>query len=221
MLNDALANIKNYFNMIPIDIGGSSYFKDSGMSFYINRYAVEGLGNLSTVSVRAILGIMKMDTLILTPYQKDLPLFSYDYIKAMGNHTMLTEFYDTVVDKGPEHSRLIDQLKVVKGEYSSLPDHDLGSHWYDYLKLEGSVSKRVKGKQSLELDKLSAALLKEYLECSKNYPELDNTQDKKLKTAEYVNGLFINGGPSTDQFIKLLGRESAYALFQEHIFGIK
>ena len=133
----------------------------------------------------------------------------------MGNDTLLLELYDTRLAENGDFIK----LEAAKKSVSDLPDHDLGKHWYDYMKLPVSLSKRGK-KLSERYEALLAQYLDAYLELLANAPACSPEQ-KKAKTAEYVNGLFDNGGPSTDQFVKMIGRDKAKELFEKFIFSSK
>ena len=44
---------------------------------------------------------------------------------------------------------------------------------------------------------------------------------KRAKTADYVDGLFSNGGPAVDQFKTLFGEETAREIFEKYVFSCK
>jgi hypothetical protein len=57
----------------------------------------------------------------------------------MGNETLMLELYSTQLSNIDVSS--LDKIKV---GYTHLPDHDLGSHWYDHLKMSPTLAKRGK-----------------------------------------------------------------------------
>lgn len=200
------------FNVNERSVAGYAVVKAKGMKFFIHSYEVEGLGAYSTLSMSAMLGLMKMETVIFTPLFVDAPLFSYDRIFAMKNDTLIVELYNTVIES--YNLEPLDEIKKTSDIYT---DHDLGTHWYDYLKMSPSISKREKvGKN--EFDKYFLSFSEKYLDTLNSCKEC-NPAIKRMKTAEYVDGLFANGGPSTDQFIKMLGKDKAYDLFSKFIFS--
>ena len=99
--------------------------KVSGMTFDIAAYKVEGLGHVSVMIASGFFGLMKMDTLIITPTAVDMPLFSYDRVLAMGNDTLIFELYDTLLDKADLTA--LEQVKAgdVLVEYDKLIDQQL------------------------------------------------------------------------------------------------
>ena len=214
MINMLLNTIKEKHNLNPIDIKSFSNFKANGMKFEVEAYHAEGLGHVSVMKASGFLGLMKMETVIIVPKEKDLPLYSYDRIYAMGNDVLIVELYDTMINK-------IDfsLLDLIKEKYVNIAERDPGTHWYDYMKLAESISKIGKKKNSNEFDLLTLEHLKAYLNIC-NEKIIDN--EKKIElSSKYVNGLLDNGGPSTDVFIKMFGREKTEKLYNEVLFGLK
>ena len=211
-MSDLDQQIRRRFAVKSRDLGQLARVKGKGMHFAIRSFTVEGLGFYSTISMSAMLGLMKMQTLVFTPLRKDAPLFSYDRIHALGRDTLLLELYDTQLAPCG-----LTALDAVKASAADLADHDLGTHWYDHLKLSPSLAKREKGKAA-ELDRLTAEYLRAYLDLVEASPVCD-PQAKQQKTAAYVDGLFTHGGPSTDQFVRMLGQSRAKELFGSYVFS--
>ena len=193
--------------------GEFAKIKVSGMNFTIEKYYVKGIGNVSLMEAKGFFGLMKMDTLIINPTECDMPLFSYDRVHAMGNDTFIVELYDTMTNNVD-----LSAIETVKAAYADLPDHDLGSHWYDSIKLSESVSKKGKKKETPYFDKLAQEYFKTFVELSKNAHACDEDK-KREKASVYVEGLLSNGGPSTDIFVKHYGKEKTAKLFRNILFG--
>ena len=185
----------------------------SGMKFTIRTYTAPDLGHVSVMEAAGFFGLMKMDTLIINPTEKDLPLYSYDRVFAMGNDTLIVELYDTFVGKCDT-----SPLGKVNAKYASLPDHPLGEHWYDSIKLSESVSKKGKKKETPLFDALTAEHFDAYLDLSPESGEVSECE-KREKASIYVEGLLSNGGPSTDVFKKSFGEERTASLFRGVLFG--
>ena len=187
--------------------------KVSGMKFHIRTYTATGLGHVSEMTASGFFGLMKMDTLIITPTEVDMPLFSYDRVLAMGNDTLIFELYDTLLGKTD-----LSGLDAVKVACASLPDHDLGSHWYDSIKLPQSLSKKGKKQQTAAFDEAATAYLEAYLQAAKAAAPCE-AAPKREKASVYVEGLLTNGGPSTDVFKKGIGDEKTATLFRKVLFA--
>lgn len=213
VMQQMLSVLEKQFPLKELNAGQWAKVKANGMTFAIRQYKAEGLGNVSVMEAVGFLGLMKMDTLIINPTEKDLPLFSYDRILAMGNDTLIIELYDTLLGTCD-----FSELQCVKDAYKHLPERDPGEHWYDSIKLAESVSKKGKKAQTAEFDKMTGEYFAAYLA---SIPAADtcDTAAKRTKASVYVEGLLTNGGPSTDVFKKQFGEEKTAYLFREILFG--
>lgn len=207
-----LDKINSEFPLTEKSTGEFARVKAKGMTFQIKQYEAEGLGNVSVMEAKGFFGLMQMDTLIINPLKKDLPLFSYDRILAMGNDTLIIELYDTLLEK-----RDFEELSFWKEENKNLPEHDLGKHWYDSIKLSESVSKKGKKEHSGLFDQFTAAYFEKYL--NSKAADVSDIKEKNKKASVYVEGLLSNGGPSTDVFKKEFGEAKTAKLFREILFG--
>lgn len=209
---DYLSLVKNTYQVKERNLESYSIIKKKGMTFHISGYEVKDIGYISTLQMSAMFGLMKMRMLVFTPLNVDAPLFSYDYINAMGNETLLLELYDTQIEPTD-----LTALNAVKANYNRLPNHDLGTHWYDHLKLTPSLAKKGK-KLTEDYQKLCNDYFHAYLTLLDKAPACDRAA-KQAKVREYTNGLLTNGGPSTDQFKNLIGDEATKDLFTRFIFS--
>lgn len=214
MTEKLLNLIKNKYSLDEIDAGEFSSLKANGMKFSIKAFKAQGLGHVSVMTAKGFFGLMKMDTLMIVPTEKDLPLYSYDRIYAMGNDTLIVELYNTLIDKAD-----FSELEAIKRKFDNLPERDPGEHWYDHIKLSESISKKGKKIQTGELDELAIEHFNAYLNTS--VADVSDVAKKNELSARYVNGLLSQGGPSTDVFIKSLGIKTTERLFKNILFGIE
>ena len=212
-LNILLDMVKHRYQLIPIDTSTYDDLKVSGMKFDIQAFNADGLGHISLMSAAGFLGLMKMNTLIINPLEKDLPLYSYDRILAMGNDTLITELYDTMITKTS-----FDRFDELISKYQSFQKRDTGEHWYDDIKLPQSFSFKGKKAVTSAFDELSMEYLKRFLEFPAAF--ITDPEAKKEKALFYINGLLNNGGPSTDVFVKGIGKERTAELFHRVLFGL-
>lgn len=212
MTNKMCELINKRFPMAEIDPEEYRTQKIKGMKFETRAFCAEGLGHVSVMRAEGFFGLMKMDTVIINPLGRDMPLFSYDRVLAAGNDTLIFELYDTLL--GKVNMSELDQAKAGLQGY----DHDLGEHWYDSIKLNVSVSKKGKKAERSAFDKLAYDYLDAYLNICAG-AEICDADPKREKASVYVEGLLSNGGPSTDIFMKALGREKTEGLFRRVLFG--
>ena len=213
MIDSMLSIIGKSFPLTELSCDGYTKMKASGMKFTLRRFYAQGLGNVSCMVASGFLGLMKMDTLVITPTEKDMPLFSYDRVHAMGNDTLIFELYDTMLGQAD-----LSSMEAVKQSAAYLPDHDLGSHWYDDIKLDVSLAKKGKKKDRTGFDATVVHYLAKYLETAVS-AESCPAQPKREKASVYVEGLLQHGGPSTDVFKKAMGEEKTAELFRKYLFA--
>ena len=213
MTDKLLAMIDAQFPLTELPCGEFANMKVSGMKFSVRRFHAQGLGPVSVMVAKGFFGLMKMDTLIITPTEKDMPLLSYDRVLAMGNDTLIYELYDTLLESAD-----LSCLDTVKTEAAYQPDHDLGSHWYDSIKLPQSIAKKGKKKEAAGFDVTALHYLAQYLAAAMGAQSCP-AQPKLEKASVYVEGLLTHGGPSTDVFKKGLGEEKTAQLFRQVLFS--
>ncbi len=212
-MNNMLKVLAEHFPLEKKEVGEFAHIKVSGMNFTIEHYHARGLGNVSVMRAVGFFGLMKMDTFIINPTECDMPLFSYDRVLAMGNDTLILELYDTMLE-----AKDFGSLTEVKKANAALPHHDLGSHWYDNIKLAESDAKKGKKKDSQAFDAMTADYFAAYVDCAKKAVACDAVT-KNEKASVYVEGLLSNGGPSTDIFKKHYGEDKTAYLFRKILFG--
>ena len=212
-INELLDIVKKKYTLTPINTAAYDNLKVKGMKFDIKAFKADRLGHVSIMNASVFLGLMKMDTLIINPIELDLPLYSYDRILAMGNDTLITEMYDTMVVKNT-----FESLDSVIAKYTHLPKRDAGKHWYDDIKLSQSISFKGKKDISSDFDNLSIEHLKSFLDTPAS--QVTDFDTKKALALRYVNGLLENGGPSTDVFVKGIGKVATEELVHKILFGV-
>ncbi|MDO4466467.1 MAG: hypothetical protein Q4C49_05600 [Bacillota bacterium] len=212
MIKRLLRLIYERHSLEKLDIKDFSRIKTNGMRFTVRAFEAKGLGHVSIMTGSGYLGLMRMDTVMVVPREKDLPLYSYDRIYAMGNDTLIVELYDTLLEPAN-----FNELEWIKKKYKHIPERDPGLHWYDSIKLKESISKKAKKEYSDELDELALAHFEAYLDTIVN--KVDNKDLKLKKTKKYVKDLLANGGPSTDVFIESFGKRQTERFFKRALFG--
>ena len=199
------------FPLTENEIGEFAEMKGKGMHFWTKVFDAAGAGRLCVMEMKAMAGMMRMETGVFSPTELDGPLFSFDYIKAMGKETLIVELYDTTISHPT-----FEELAKIKERYADLPAYDPGKHWFDDMKLP--VSDHKKGRKIT--DELYA-MMRDY---SQFYylrlTECDpcDAEEKKKRNAEFADGLLQNGGPAVDTFRKMIGDEKTEAFLKECMF---
>lgn len=209
-----LEMIGTQYKLTQCDAGELGTFKVKGMNFVTTHYNAEGLGSVSVMKAKGMMGLMEMTTLIINPFEIDAPLISYDAIKAFSKNILYLEMFDTCLEKGFDTSKLEEINKAA----AEIPDHDLGEHWYDPMRVGTPVCKEAKKKDKPQMDSMCLEYFRAYAEALKKVPACD-VKAKKEKAAEYSEGLLKNGGPATDPVKAELGEEKAAEFFRKVLFA--
>lgn len=197
-------------NLVAKDVSPWQTFSGKGMKFQLQSYDWDDCACVSYLTMRAFLGLMKMETLICTPYTKDLPIYSYDKIIAFGKKSLLLEVYDTQVEPVD-----LSSMDAVKESYKDLKDKQPKPAWYDSLRLSPSTFKE--GKKE-KLAQLATAMTTAYLDLFATAREVDRAV-KTERNRTYVEGLISNGGPAINAVRGMNGDEAAETLFRRFLFG--
>ncbi|MBR5740554.1 MAG: hypothetical protein IKX81_04570 [Firmicutes bacterium] len=209
--------ISEVFTLTKEDLGSDARLSKKGMTFMTEGYKVEGLGHLCIMKMNAMMGLMKMETVVLSVTEKDLPLFNLDWVSAMGKETQMAELYDTQLEPLTEDA--LAGFQVIKDRDSELPDYSSGSaHWYDDILYPCSYAKTGKGLES-RMNAAAQDYLDQYMELVKAAPDCDS-EAKRAKVGYFANTLFTEGGPAVDQVKNLFGDEIAGRLILKHMYGI-
>ena len=203
------------YQLKAADAGEYSKMSKNGMNFLISAFDArrregEGSFRVSFIELKAMLGLMAMETAIITSQDRDVPLFSFDLIRAFGKNTLLIEADSTQVGEAPQE--LLKRGNALKAKYSDLTVYQTEKRWYDAIKYPMSVAVTGKGVKEKVTDIVGdyAGLFLDWMESA---PECEESI-KTAATKAYVDRLLGEGGTSTDQFNKLFGRERTEGVFR-------
>lgn len=206
------------YSMKQLDLDSDARLVRKGFVFETEAYDIAELGHLCVMRMKAMLGLMQMETAILSVTHKDMPLINLDYVKAFGKETQIVELYDTQLAYEPEE--LLKSFEQIQGRDVDLADYiSVGTHWFDdilypcsYHKMGRGVSERLAG--------AARDCVETYISLLASAPTCDPVE-KQGKTRSFAEKLFANGGPAVDRVTRLFGRETAERLIVRHMYGIR
>ena len=206
------------YTLKQLDLGAEARLAKKGFTFETESYEIAELGHLCVMRMKAMLGLMRMETVVLSVTHKDVPLINLDYVKAFGKETQLVELYDTQIAFEPVE--LQEAFQRIRDRDADLADYTSGgTHWYDSILYPCSYHKTGKG--------VSDRLAKAGRDCAETYISLlaqapaCNPAEKQDKTRGFAEKLFASGGPAVDQVTRLFGRDTAERLILRHMYGIR
>ena len=218
-ISDALkAKIESSFTLEKKDLGKDSHLHKKGFHFYPECYEIKGLGHLCILKMKGMLGLMKMESIVLSITSKDVPLFNIDYVKAMGKETNIIELYNT--NLAPYSEDFLSKFAILKNQDNDLEEYAAnGEHWYDDLLYPCSYHKTGK-KLTTRFSITNSKYLDEFINQVNNMPVCDLIE-KELKVEEFANRLYQEGGSAVNMFKKLFGDEVAKKMVASYMYGMK
>ncbi len=218
-LDSGLAMLKENYRVTEINTGSLESFVVDNRYHEVKQYEIEGVGNL-LVMTNPKEGKMQMDTFTITPYFKNLPLFTTDYLYFEDKRMFLNEIYDLVEYKDSIYNEYIEKFKENCRMVSSLEDMKMKKCWYDDIRpvFAGKVSHPENDDLIFELFMKN---LETFIRMEKETPLLpdDKRQGKWEKNYDYARALVEDGGVSTDLFVKSLGADETKRFFYSVFFA--
>lgn len=223
--DNILNMLSEYYNVRQLDAGEFSNISVTAplapgfmvtMDFDIQQYEVEGYGNLSIMKTD---GVQQMSTIVLTPFNKDLPLISTDYMFMGESRISYIEFYGLGIN-GDENIAAFDALRPLQDKYAQFANQPPTPGWFDEVRTMGLF----KVSTYKDDDAISQMLYDSFritLDASTVSPDLDAEQRiaRYNNTQEYVDHLISNPGVSTAIFNMCLGAERTSQFFNNVFFG--
>jgi len=191
----------------------------NGMGFNINQYEVVGVGNISFMDCAT--PFFQMLTYIVTPFCKDVPMLSTDFILKGNKHDVINEIYSLVIDK--DNALYKEYLEKFKENMASckLQDNEVKPDWCDPYRptFANKTGTDADDEAIINLFKRNIELLIEYEQKSPKLEGKDQLMAKNNAVSEYVNNLVEKGGISTNMFKAALGVEQTKEFFTTVLFG--
>ena len=94
-----LKTISARYTAAARDMGDLKEIRGGLFRFSCESYSLDGIGNLFFIRMRAMAGLIKMETAVLTPVERDLSFCNFDVVHAAGTHTMIFEMYRTCMEE--------------------------------------------------------------------------------------------------------------------------
>lgn len=209
MLENLLDAIRAEFPVTE-KVNAARSFRAMGMTFEARAYAAEGLGH---VGVMIAQGPMQMKTLVINPFERDAPIFSYDRIHAMGKETIVGELYDSLLGDSFD----ADAMAKALGEAAVFPDKGQEA-WYAPMIVYPCLEQKGVVDDAARFDGIAERFVKAYLAAAKAAKPCE-PEAKRKKAAAYSEGLLEHGGPATDPVKAAMGEAFTANLFRQTLFG--
>jgi len=187
--------------------------------FYISLYKIEGFGNLSLMTVN--IGIMQMITLTMSPFEKDIPLISIDYIYMFNIRKAMIEIYDLMIDnQNIKYKNLISKFEKINENYSDLQKFKTLPGWYEKI-LSICILRSCNSINDERIISLFKNCIEVYIQNIIEMPQLNDSdiQKKYSLIKQFGNDLVDKGGVAVNNFKKSIGNEKTKEFFAKVFFG--
>lgn len=215
MLRDYLMDaLQKEYRLQKRDLGSYATINRFVVKFENEAWTVEGAGNLFAMKMTGFFGLIKMETVVFSPENRDLSFLSSDAIHAGETDTVIME-----MDRSALHEEDLSAFEVLKERYAHLEDYKAAPRWYDSWHLSSTICKMGK-KQTAELEQFARDYIDIYLQELRKAPECDPLE-KRAATAEYAQKLIREGGAAVDSMKKMIGDARTEKLVAEYMFHIR
>lgn len=208
-----LKTISARYTAAARDMGDLKEIRGGLFRFSCESYSLDGIGNLFFIRMRAMAGLIKMETAVLTPVERDLSFCNFDVVHAAGTHTMIFEMYRTCMEE-----RDLSAFAPIRETYRQLPDYESAPRWYDEFRLPPSIGKRGRG-IAPEGERMLLDCLRQYLDVLDAAPECD-AEAKRAQNRIYVDRLLREGGMAVDNMKKIIGVEKTERLVRTFMYDV-
>lgn len=207
---DAAAILKERFTLSEVTPDPHKVMGNLMMRFHLEQYAVEGLGNLCVLKTKAMLGLMNLVTVVVTPNTgRNVPFLLIDTMDMGKKHLCYVEYYDCTADGADT-----DLLLAAGAPYADVENYAEKPAWYVSERMEGSL---IKTGDRARLEQMALNALTAYREQAaaapvkpENLPGLRAFQQRMVK----------EGNPSTAALTRTLGREGAETFFRNVVMPV-
>ena len=190
-----------------------------GRPHQARRYDIQGVGNLLAMTVKDA-DQAQLSSFVITPYAKDLPLFSTDYVYSGDKRFFLIEIYDLAAERGEEYERGIQSFAGLAEAWGDMPDMPTQPCWYDDIRPVCIAKAPSIDQDNLAIERFLEAL-RLFVDFERAMPPIagDALAKKWRANKDYADRLIDEGGVSTDLFTQALGAENTRRFFDEVFFG--
>lgn len=183
------------------------------------RFDIDGVGNLLAMTVKEA-EVNQLSSFVITPYFKNLPLFSTDYVYSGERRFFLIEVYDLAVCHDGAYRQGIDAFAACGKAWGDMADFPTKACWYDDIRPICIAKAPSRDQDELAIGRFLEAL-QLFIDMEQAAPILseEGLLEKWRLNKDYADRLIDEGGVSTDLFTEALGPENTRRFFDEVFFG--
>ena len=180
------------------------------MRFHLEQYEVDGLGNLCVLKTKAMLGFMRLMTVVVTPNTgRNVPFLLIDTMDMGKKHLCYVEYYDCTAE-GADRDRLL----AASAPYADVANYAEKPAWYVSERMEGSL---IKTGNKARLEQMATDALTAYAEQA---AAASVKQENIEGLRAFQQRMVREGNPSTAALTRTLGQEGAETFFKTVVMPV-
>lgn len=218
-IDAGLELLRRSYTVRELPVGIFDSFTVAQRRHVVRQFDIVGVGNL-LVMTNPDEGKMQMDTFTITPYYKNLPLFTTDYMYFEDSRMFLNEIYNLVEYKDELYNEYIEKFASNCKKYDSYENMPMRECWYDSIR-PVVAAKIAPPEKDEEIFDLFIANLNTFIEMEKATPLLEGEHIKAKweQNYNYARSLVEDGGVSTELFVQSLGADNTKKFFYSVFFA--
>ena len=207
---DAAAVLKERFELREITPEKYRTMGSLMMRFRLEQYEAEGLGNLCVLRTKAMLGLMKLVTVVVTPNTgRNVPFLLIDTMDMGKKHLCYVEYYDCTAEGADR-----DLLLAAGAPYADIENYAERPAWYVGERMKGSL---IKTGDRTRLEQMALDALVAYREQAAAAPA---KEENIAGLRAFQQRMVQEGNPSTAALTRTLGREGAETFFRTVVMPV-
>lgn len=210
-LLDTLADLAK---LKALDITPWWNFSKGGKHLSIESYDLGGFAHVCCVYSWTVFGVARGETIICTPYAKDLPIFIVDYSRKIKDEVLNLEFYDDQI--APVN---LYDVGMAAPQFNELPAAQLPSGFHDQNRMPPSYG--VSGRDCLsKMEKIADFTMRAYAQVVQKCEPCEEQAKRKL-IESYVESLLSSQSAYLDFYRKVLSEKDVPTFVKKVIFGLR
>lgn len=212
-----LRELQKNYQVKKQNIGAGAILKGNNLLIETQSYEIEKLGHLCILTMSGLMGLLRMETVVLSVREKDVPLIKMDAVQFASFKSRTVGLYDTLLS--PLDGELERLCTIIKKKDSDLKDYEAEDHWVSSVKLPFSYAKAT-NRKSTRTELSSMKYLQAFLMEAENAEACDPAA-KAEKIRSFAQGFLNSDEPMVVEMRRMFGDQPTERLVLDDMFGVK
>lgn len=214
IIANLLESLADVAKLKSLDITPWWNLSKNGKHIAVEAYDLGGFAHVSCLYSNTMFSINTGETLILTPYAKDMPLFIVDFSRHFHEETLNLEFYDLQISPID-----LSDVGLAAPQYKELPASQLPSGFHDQHRMAPSYG--VKGRDcGAKMKEIADYTMKAYAQMLQKAQPCDEAAKRKI-VDQHVEALLVSDSPNVAFYRKALPENDVPTFVRKVIYGLR